>query len=824
MIRIDSIDIEEFRGIKKLHIALNKKSFGICGPNGTGKSGIVDAIEFALTGDITRLGGAGSAELSVKEHAPHVDAIKTPSKSIVKIEAFSHALNKPITIERTVKSPTVPTVTPAGEKTAAVVAKLAQHPEFALSRREIVKYILTPAGQRSKDVQALLKLDQIERVRQSLQRVANDAKRDEQNAVIEDERAKRELQQHLSIKALSKTEMLAAVNERRKLLGLALLTEVTPQTPLKEGVVPTDQKSKAAPPQRISKTSAAADIGSWEQRLTAAESAELATHRAAARKILEEDLQANPEALRNFKRQVLVQQGLELLDEDACPLCDQAWNLAALKAHLQHKLAKATEAAALLQKLEGEIAPLLSNLEEIKSAGAKIAALCTQAEPKLDPKALQDYCNAVASDRETLSRVSSDPAFIVAAAHVLAGAGWKPPTAATDVPLALKAHVASLPDPSKEDAAREFLIVAQERYDRCRATNAAKERAASRNQLASNVLAAYGASSNAVLEGVYDAVEKDFTDYYRLINHEDESGFQGELTPSPAKLAFDVDFYGRGKFPPGAYHSEGHQDGMGLCLYLALMKHTLGDDFTFAVLDDVLMSVDAGHRREVCSLLKSKFPKTQFVLTTHDPVWLQFMRTENLIQSSISFGGWSVDTGPQVWNDGDVWAQIDARLAKNDVPGAAATLRRYLEYVATVLADNLRAPVEYHGNGYYDLGDLMPPVVRAWLEHIDAAEKAAASWGQDTSAIKAFKAETKAKVTKTNTQQWMINKAVHYNAWANLQPHEFKAVADAFRDLLASMQCKIAPCAEFLYISPAKGEKQALRCGCGAINFNLTHK
>jgi len=31
---------------------------------------------------------------------------------------------------------------------------------------------------------------------------------------------------------------------------------------------------------------------------------------------------------------------------------------------------------------------------------------------------------------------------------------------------------------------------------------------------------------------------------------------------------------------------------MGLCLYLALMKRTLGDNFTFAVLDDVLMSVD----------------------------------------------------------------------------------------------------------------------------------------------------------------------------------------------------------------------------------------
>ena len=126
---------------------------------------------------------------------------------------------------------------------------------------------------------------------------------------------------------------------------------------------------------------------------------------------------------------------------------------------------------------------------------------------------------------------------------------------------------------------------------------------------------------------------------------------------------------------------------MGLCLYLALMKHTLGADFTFAVLDDVLMSVDVGHRREVCTLLKTQFPQTQFIITTHDPMWLQFTRTENLIQSSISFAGWTVDGGPLVWKDADVWEQIEEKLTKNDVPGAAHTLRRYLEYMCAILAD-----------------------------------------------------------------------------------------------------------------------------------------
>src|SRR3546814_10093537 len=86
---------------------------------------------------------------------------------------------------------------------------------------------------------------------------------------------------------------------------------------------------------------------------------------------------------------------------------------------------------------------------------------------------------------------------------------------------------------------------------------------------------------------------------------------------------------------------------MGLCLYLALMSHLLGKGFTFAVLDDVLMSVDKGHRREVCALLKSRFPDTQFIFTTHDEVWLRHMKSEGIIKSknAAQFRTWTVEAG-----------------------------------------------------------------------------------------------------------------------------------------------------------------------------------
>jgi hypothetical protein len=101
-----------------------------------------------------------------------------------------------------------------------------------------------------------------------------------------------------------------------------------------------------------------------------------------------------------------------------------------------------------------------------------------------------------------------------------------------------------------------------------------------------SVKAAYDAYCSVLedeLNALYDEVQEDFSKFYRAINEDDEGKFTAKLTPTEGKLDFNVNFYERGLFPPGAYHSEGHQDGMGVCLYLALMKRLFGDQFTFAL-------------------------------------------------------------------------------------------------------------------------------------------------------------------------------------------------------------------------------------------------
>ena len=821
MIRIDEIHIEEFRGIRSLDLTLTGENFGICGPNGTGKSGVVDAIEFCLTGNITRLSGQGQGDLSVKGHGPHVDHRNDPDKAQVAIKATIPSLKKQVTITRTVKTPRKAVIEPADDKVQQIIEELQSHPEFALSRREIAKYIVTPPARRSTDVQTLLRLDHIDDLRKSLVSYANRCKREFDEAERARARAEAELKTALGVTTLDREDVLTKANAHRKVVDLAELTELTPQTSFNEGA---PEEGKAEKKAAIAKAVAVADMDALTTALEIGETPELEKHREDALTALNK-LRDDEKALSLARAHGLITTGLSLISEDACPLCDKPWDADELRAYLKAKLLSGQEIKTLISNLSTANSAVIGALEGRTAEIRKAMGYASKLDPAVTEAELDAYAKWLDGLKDSLQAFESDPSQIEGAIAALESAWWELPGAAQARLDEVEKGVKALPDSSEKDQALKFLAVLQDRYERLLAETKNARALSSRNAKAQKVYEHYNTVSNTVLEGIYEAVAKDFTEFYRAIN-DDEGKFVGELKAEPAKLSFNVDFYGRGTFPPGAYHSEGHQDGMGLCLYLALMKHTLGDKFTFAVLDDVLMSVDTGHRREVCRLLKTKFPETQFILTTHDRVWLQYMKTEGLIKNGQFFGGWHIDTGPRIWDDKDIWSEIEEALTKDYVPVAAALLRRYLEYIAAVLADNLRAKVDYRGDANYDLGDLMPTTMNRWKDRLKAGLKAAQNWGHDETkaAIEEKLTEAEGLIQKTDAEQWAINKSVHFNEWENFTKAEFQEVVAAYKALLEHIRCSNEKCGGYPYLTPRKGASEQLRCNCGAINVNLKLK
>jgi hypothetical protein len=821
VIRIKTIHIEEFRGIRDLILDLGGDNFGICGPNGTGKSGVVDAIEFCLTGNVTRLSGQGQGELSVKGHAPHVDYRANPDKAKVTITAIVPSLNKEVTITRSVKNPRAATIIPADPAVETIIEELQSHPEFALSRREIAKYIVTQPAQRSTDVQTLLRLDQIGSLRKALNSYANKRRGEVGEAERARVRAEGELKTALGLPTLDRKKVLEKANAQRGVLGLPALVELTPQTSFKEGA---PEGSKEGKQPSVAKDVALADLTALSTTIQSGEPNELKEHRQSGFASLKK-LKEDEKALSLARAHGFITTGLDLVAEDACPLCDKPWDADELRAHLKAKLLNAKEIGTLLENLGNANEAIIGGIEARASAIRQAAGYAATLEPAVSRAELDTYAKALDEAKVALEAFADDHSLIEGAIAALNVKWWEVPEEAQARLDETEKCVKALPDISAKDKAIDFLAILQDRYERLLSTTKTAKDMAARNATAQKVYDHYNNVSNKVLEDIYDAVAKEFTEFYKAIN-DDEGKFVVELTAEPAKLSFNVDFYGRGTFPPGAYHSEGHQDGMGLCLYLALMKHTLGDKFTFAVLDDVLMSVDTGHRREVCRLLKTNFPNTQFVLTTHDRVWLQYMKTEGLIQNGQFFGGWNIETGPRIWDDTDIWTEIQEALDKDDVPRAAALLRRYLEYISAVLADNLRAQVEYRGDASYDLGDLLPPTLSRWKDRLKKGIKSAEHWGHDDAkaTLKAKLAEAETLIAKSNAEQWTINKSVHFNEWENFTKAEFEEVVKAFRALLDHIRCQNEKCGGYPYLTPRKGASEQLRCSCGAININLVNK
>jgi len=84
--------------------------------------------------------------------------------------------------------------------------------------------------------------------------------------------------------------------------------------------------------------------------------------------------------------------------------------------------------------------------------------------------------------------------------------------------------------------------------------------------------------------------------------------------------------FGGENVPPQAYYSESHLDTLGVCVFLALTKRFIGKD-AIVVLDDVVTSVDAPHMDRFMNMLIDEADNfTQVIIATHYRPWLEKFR------------------------------------------------------------------------------------------------------------------------------------------------------------------------------------------------------
>lgn len=808
--KIHDLRIRNVRGIRTLDLSFGGASAVVFGPNGTGKSTVVDAIDFLLTGDIQRL--TGRRGVSLREHGQHLVARGQEAWVEATVEVPGHT--GLVTLRRSFNAPTQLQCPAAALPLVTAVVVAAEQRQYMLTRSGVLTFITAAPRTRAEMVQTLLNLDRVESIRQAIVRAANTA-----TSALREHRASRiaaegQLATSLGLTTFTSATALEAVNRHRAILGGAAVAAIA------------ESKADLIPPQRDGSVEGSPSpltdielvgrtVKPDQQTTLDALDEQLRRHLASLRASAE-DLKA-AERIEFFERAVLAVEGLT-----ECPICDTSWPEGHLHSTVQAKLTRARVLIGPLNQVRESADAIVRWIGGHIEAVARLIVLAPGVLPEETVGLLTTY-GALLQDAR---REYSDPLRL----HAL-GDGMSQRMSER---LGLDALYENLREVYRAVSAqtradpRQLAWDALTRAEENRLTvqRCAVEESSSRAlaEQAESLRGAFIDARDSVLTEIYDSVRDRFVDLYKQIHAPDEATFAADIRPTDAGLDIEVDFYGVTRAAPFALHSEGHQDSMGLCLFLALAERADAGGLGIRVLDDVVMSVDAGHRKGVARLLAHLGLQVQFIITTHDQVWAKQLQGEGCVRSrnATRLLNWTVNSGPIARSDADFLESAELSLMNHDVPEAAAALRRGLEEFFQCSADGLGAKVRFSLAGQYDLGQVSQACFSRLKELTKKARLAARSWNRTTEVqtFESIETEQSAALAASNAEQWAINANVHFNQWANMTEAEFRPVLDAFKRVCRLFTC--SGCKGRAAVISAGPVDVAVKCPCGSINWSLT--
>lgn len=815
--KILRLQIRNIRGIRDFEHDFNGKNAVIFGQNGTGKSSVLDAIDFLLTGNISRLQGEGTRGISLQKHGIHVDMDKQPSSGYVAASVLLQNHATPTTIKRTVKDPANLQCCESAKTVLGRIRRHALQGQHLLQRRRMLRFVHVKPSDRGSQIQTLLGLEKVNDTRGSLQRVTNRLK-DKRNIAVRDfERSCSIVKTYIGMGNCEEGNVLEAVNSIREELGLENISSLSQET-IRQGIRSVDSAESV----QNSPTVMLENFTHLEKQISYSRRDSFRELEIDLREKLHA-IRADPELLHSMKRIELIRLGLELVETDACPLCDRHWTQNELDSYLRRKVDKAKDANDLVDEINSLASAMNEHINDVLARlPAKFAesdyVSDSQAEVLVSWRTRLDALSMILQDSLTLY---PDVGMSVAEVANLFVTDSLVTTVRQVRQSLRELELTSTMKDNRVETAREKLTLVADRWPELEADREKLQVAACAFDRAVVLEDAYLKARDRVLQDTYGEVSAEFTNLYRRLHSRDESSFESNFRPQGAALHWDVDFYSRGTYPPHAMHSEGHQDTMGLCLFLVLSRRLSGHDLELMMLDDVVTSVDVGHRKALARLLKDEFGDRQIIIVTHDKTWFEQLRRVQFVSDRVNmleFLGWSIQSGPTTVIVPEVWDKIEKDLEDNDVNAAAAKLRHWAESFFRTVCDSLQIPVRYRIDQLWTLGDFYD-AGRGGTKSLLKKAKSAAHKAKDKDLQTELQAldDHRGQIYESiESERWMVNTAVHYNLWENLTVDEFSDAIKAFRSLADLLHCD--ECSGLLRVTD---ERDFITCGCGETRWRL---
>lgn len=707
--RIANVEFESIRGLPKFELSIAGKNLMLLSGNGGGKSSVVDGLEFLLNGRLERYHGEGTGAQGLKDATKNVYAGLDPK------------------VTATLKS-SRETLKRSGEATPLVCS--GSHAEdyrnahdstnaFILRRSQLLQFIGAKDAERYQQVVALLSLESLN-LRQKAFNEAAKAAAEKLLLTLQNSQQLQSSITHAASGARIRSEA-DAVTSANTHLDRCGMTNVSSASDFPAVL----KKLKAKRP--ASTSAKREELGKSKHRLERVEGIKelVASHASfeAAKKELEDLRSTVPAAdLAN-----VVFAGYDyILDHpeiEDCPTCEQKLpdGSEGLKARLEER----RDEFALWEKKGKKVR---RERDATRDEGKRLHDEIERCEPDLvaeDGITKGDLEKKLETCSKWVKEISDFEAESAAPIPAL-------PTAYSELALLaanrLEAtttqfeQIATSDDKPIEVAIQHIDDLA-ELLPKLKKADTLEKRAERLKKKTVAVSNAFKAARERALNSMFKNVGATVLRFYQALHDHGTSVATAKaeckaVTLEPVGraraggLRLTVDFLGKAIADPRAYLSDGHIDSLGLCIFLACVKH-FHPPGGLLVLDDVLTSIDADHRHQVATLLLTEFSEYQTIVTTHDePWWTQFQSAVSAVGKGKQwtfrrFVNWTVEHGPETSAYEGSRAWVAENLTDPEFRELGGSLRLLLESFLKRCADKLGVKIAFHMSGNYTAADFV---------------------------------------------------------------------------------------------------------------------
>jgi hypothetical protein len=588
---IESIAIRNIRGIKDITLDLRNNTI-LVGENGAGKSSVVDAIELLFTGKIQRL--MSRQDINTEESIGFNGNAGDISVNFCDDPA-------PLNL-------TYPGKTITNHKWATPYSTSGQ---FILRRATLLRFVESRESERYNEISALIGISAVDKIEAAWKKKVNDLRKPLDDFERRALSALVRLGELLESPVLNEHMVSFLINKKLEAFQISpvfdpndmprvlqqLQKELDSRPPSREYMDYKDTR------QRLSEIDRTIKQGKEKLQTFLAKSIELSN-------LIGTKDDPNAEHLLG-----LAYKYLQTTPQDSCPVCEQGVPsriklVERLKERLnlmQSATNKSAEHAKADEEYKQQITILGNFVEKVLIEVPK-----TTFTELIDPSIISEF-------RDGLITLKENPA--VAASKL---DRFEFLLNAMDEHLERK-KATLIEDPSVSVAALlKAMSGAKEQWEMFRDND--KQNLLIKTQLAKAELI-YDTLVETRKRGVdriLDELGGSIYKYYQIL-HPDEGNRQIVLKGNEQKnkgIELKAEKSGTHAMHPMGIFSEGHLDSLGLCIFLAFIRH-YNEGFNFIVLDDILTSIDAGHRLRVANLLMEEFQNFQFLITTHDDFWAE---------------------------------------------------------------------------------------------------------------------------------------------------------------------------------------------------------